>query len=497
MNREQFEKNFLDFSGQNRLFTEDEKVVVAVSGGADSVCLLLVLVNLEKKLGITPVVCHINHGIRGEEADRDEEYVKNLAGRLGVEYHSFSENVPAYAREQHIGEEEAGRKIRYQRFGELCKKVGAKKVAVAHNSDDKAETVVFNLVRGSSLAGLAGIKPRSERSGCEIIRPLLPFRRSEIEEYLRHNGIDDWCTDSTNDLDSYMRNRIRHNIMPELDSICSQAVEHITTTAEDVRGALDYINSVTEAAYARRYSDHTLSLENWEKVPDYIKKLLCYKFICDEAGRKKDISRDNVRGVIKLADKDAGKKINLPYGVVIRKSYGKLVAEKAGTSKEAVAGGAIKISMKTVSAEGKKERQLLVFTSDLSGEQFVRKEAYGFTATVRNVTDYETILGGVKEFRSTVDTVYFDAEKVRALGPHVVVRTPQYGDFFCAYADGRTKNLSRLFIDAKIPENERASRKCVYIENHCLWVPGLRNDETLRIDDTTEKVLEIVYKEDR
>ena len=494
MNRDQFEKNFLDFSEQNGLFSPGDKVVVAVSGGADSVCLLLTLVNLKEKTDITPVVCHINHGIRGEEADRDQQFVIDFAKKLGVECHSFKEDIPKYARENHIGEEEAGRKIRYQRFSELCEKVGARKVAVAHNSDDKAETVVFNLVRGSSLAGLAGIKPKSERLGCEIVRPLLSFRRSEIEEYLKHNGVEEWCMDSTNDLDSYMRNRIRHNIMPELDSVCSSAVEHITTTAEDVMGAMDYINSVTEAAYTRRYSDHTLSLECWDRVPDFIKKHLCYKFICDEAGRKKDISRDNVNDVIMLASKEAGKKINLPYGIVIKKSYGKLVAEKAITSKDGAAEGAVKISMKAVSTEGKKERQLLVFTSDMSGGEFVKKEAHGFTATVRSINDYETINGGLT-FRSTADTVYFDAEKVRALGQEVVVRTPQYGDFFCAYADGRTKNLSRLFIDAKIPESERGSKRCVYIENHCLWVPGLRNDETLRIDETTTKVLEITYRE--
>jgi len=492
MNREQFEKRFLDYSAENNFFTKGEKVVVAVSGGADSICLLLALVNLRGNLDVTPVVCHINHGIRGAEADRDEAYVKSMAERFGVEVVTYRENVPEYAREHKIGEEEAGRLIRYKRMGELCEKCGAAKIVVAHNSDDKAETVIFNLVRGASLTGLAGIKPRSVRGQYEIIRPLLCFRRQEIEEYLNLNSIRDWCMDSTNDLDSYARNRIRHNIMPELVEVCSSAVEHIGTTAEDVKGAMEYVDSITASAYARRYSDHKLQLTCWDRVPNFIKMQLCYRFICEEAGRKKDISRDNVKDVVGLSENAAGKRIHLPYGLVIRKSYDCLIAEKARTSSAEKTDHSVKISMKAISNEGKKERQLLVFTSDMSGGEFVKKEAYGFKATVHRIEDYEKLNGEPFDFRSKPDTVYFDAAKVRALGDTVVVRTPQYGDFFCAFEDGRTKNLSRLFIDAKVPDNERALKKCVFMENHCLWVPGLRNDETLRIDKTTTKVLELV-----
>ena len=194
---------------QYSLFTQGDRIAVGVSGGADSVALLRFLAVLREEYRWELIVCHIHHGLRGAEADRDEQFVRELAGQLGLPYTVRHIDAAALALENHLSVEEAGRNARYAFFAETAGEGG--RIATAHTLDDTIETVLMNLIRGTGLHGLCGI-PRIRGN---IVRPLLDVTRAEVEEYLALLG-QPYCTDSTNLSDDYTRNRIRHDILPRL-----------------------------------------------------------------------------------------------------------------------------------------------------------------------------------------------------------------------------------------------------------------------------------------
>ena len=217
-----FRQKVLAFMRKNHMTDRGDGVLAAVSGGADSVCLLLLLCELAAELGIHVSAFHMNHGIRGAEADRDERFVEKLCGRMGVPLTVVHEKVGSYAADHGLSTEEAGRILRYRHLKETAEKYGCAKIAVAHHEDDDAETVLLNLFRGSGLPGLSGIRPVRE----EIIRPLLCVSRKEIEEYLTSRE-HSWCEDSTNKENDYTRNKIRHKILPLMVEINEQAAKMI------------------------------------------------------------------------------------------------------------------------------------------------------------------------------------------------------------------------------------------------------------------------------
>ena len=194
---------------QYSLFTQGDRIAVGVSGGADSVALLRFLAVLREEYRWELIVCHIHHGLRGAEADRDEQFVRELAGQLGLPYAVRHIDAAALALENHLSVEEAGRDARYAFFAETAGEGG--RIATAHTLDDTIETVLMNLIRGTGLHGLCGI-PRIRGN---IVRPLLDVTRAEVEEYLALLG-QPYCTDSTNLSDNYTRNRVRHDILPRL-----------------------------------------------------------------------------------------------------------------------------------------------------------------------------------------------------------------------------------------------------------------------------------------
>lgn len=208
----------LEFISANRLLIAGDRVGVAVSGGADSVALLRILVEYRAKLGIVVSAVHFNHGIRGAASDSDEQSVRELAARLGVEMHVSSGDTPSFAEERKLSLEAAARHLRYGFFRALIEQNTVNKIATAHTLDDQAETVLLRIVRGTGISGLAGIHPsiRVGPAGSAIVRPFLRIHRPEIERYL-HAVHQSWCEDATNSELKYGRNRVRHTLLPILE----------------------------------------------------------------------------------------------------------------------------------------------------------------------------------------------------------------------------------------------------------------------------------------
>ena len=317
---------------ENELIQKKDRIVVGVSGGADSVCLFSVLLELQKKYELELFVVHVHHGIRGEEADKDEQFVENLAKKHQIPYYCFWKNIPVLSKKRGLTEEEAGRIVRYEAFYEVLKKVNATKIAVAHNQNDCAETVLFQLFRGSGLKGMCGILSKRD----EIIRPLLGVDRKAIEAYLMQKG-QAYCTDRTNLEEEYTRNKIRLSILPMAEEINEKSVEHIAKTAQLFQEVEAYLRRNVEKAakeiVSEKNGQYFMKLEGLLLQDSVIQKEVIKLILIKAAGRAKDIEARHIEKVLSLAKNQSGKKVNLPYQMIVRREYEYLVFGKEANEK--------------------------------------------------------------------------------------------------------------------------------------------------------------------
>ena len=219
-----------------------DKVIAGVSGGADSMCLLFVLLDYRRLLPFSLTVAHVEHGVRGQESIGDARFVEKICREHKIDYRLVSCQVVEIAKREKLSVEEAGRRARYEAFERIREEMGADKIAVAHNQDDQAETVLFQIARGSGLRGAGGIRPVRGN----IIRPLLCLSRAEIEAYLRGRS-QTWRTDATNSGLDYARNRIRHQILPVFEKeINSASRAHIAALAQELQHVQAYMEQETE-----------------------------------------------------------------------------------------------------------------------------------------------------------------------------------------------------------------------------------------------------------
>ncbi|MDD3140949.1 MAG: tRNA lysidine(34) synthetase TilS, partial [Lachnospiraceae bacterium] len=220
-----------------QMIAKQDKIVIGISGGADSVCLLLVLLELRKALEFSIVAVHVNHKLRGVAAEADEKYVEKLCAHNDVLLERYHYDVNLIAKDKKVSTEEAGRIVRREAFNKAKEKYQGTKIAMAHHKNDNVETLLMNLARGTSLKGLGGILPVRG----DIIRPLLCVERKEIELFLKNKGID-YCTDKSNEQDDYTRNRVRNHILPYFENeINVQTVTHMNNTIEQMQELQRYM----------------------------------------------------------------------------------------------------------------------------------------------------------------------------------------------------------------------------------------------------------------
>ncbi|MCR4845259.1 MAG: tRNA lysidine(34) synthetase TilS [Eubacterium sp.] len=480
-----FEESVKRYMDSYDMLTACGRVVVGLSGGADSVCLLLVL----KRLGYEVHALHVNHMIRGGEADRDESFVRELCEREGIELTVVRKDVPALAKELHMSEEEAGRHIRYEAFEELATQLGesgkavvgnknAVKIAVAHNKNDLAETVIYNMIRGSSLQGIAGIRPVRGR----IIRPLLMTKRTEIENYLSGLG-QGFITDSTNLKTDYTRNRIRLEVLPILEELNDGAVDHLAAASID-------------ALKLRNDMDRRLSNGQFEFTKDisridigYLKELeelsqgeLILRAMASVCGRRKDLTREHVQSVIGLAELESGKKISLPYGMVAERVYSEIRITASGRTEQAGCGDGKKQAgcgdgnEQAVSGDGKK--------SECGADARDEKGEIG-CIEIRELENSSDLDLSKKEY-----TKLIDCDKIKSA---LCLRYPQAGDFLVINQNGGRKKLSRYFTEVKIERSLRDKVPVVADGDEIVWVVGYRLSENYKVTPSTRQVTEIRY----
>ena len=307
------------------MLSRGDSVLVALSGGADSVALLRFLVSVREKYGLRLTAVHVNHLLRGSESDADELFCENLCESMGVPLRSFRCDVTGAKKDRGIGLEEAGRLVRYGKLYEVLNEISGDKIAVAHNMNDQSETLIMRLCRGTGLKGLGGIPPVRG----VIIRPLIKCTRSEIELYLREIG-QEYREDATNYEDVYIRNKIRLKVLPLLSGeVNEKALENIAKTASLLREDSGYLDLLAEKAFKSAFlskDENRLSLDikSLENLPDPVLSRVLQLSFGEAAGTVRDFELKHIKSIKSLLSKPTGKSISLPWGAGCRVVYGSL-----------------------------------------------------------------------------------------------------------------------------------------------------------------------------
>lgn len=435
-----------------------DRVIAAVSGGADSVCLLKLLCGMKREWDMELRAVHVHHGLRGQEADRDADFAAALCAGLQVPCHIIRVDVRRFASERGMSEEEAGRHLRYEALEREARAWEAEtvdweapqvKIAVAHHSGDQAETILHNLFRGTGLGGLKGISYIRGR----IIRPLLDTDRREIEEWLGSRGTA-WVQDSTNSSGHYTRNRIRSRLLPMIENEVNQgAAGNILRMGKLASQADEYLQ-LQGGRWSREYvkqeydgegrpESFFIPADALAREPEIIRSYVVMGLLKELAGSARDLGWIHVQQVLELAGRDVGKAVSLPYAITARREYEGL----------RMARGALR-------------------------------------------TEEDVLLPGVEmrifpykkgtEFPKNVYTKWFDCDRIEGTP---VVRTRRPGDYI-TLADGSHKALKRYMIDEKIPRQLRDQVPLLADGSHIMWIIGARISEYYKIGPDTTQVLQ-------
>lgn len=468
----------LNYIKQNKMIEAGESVVAGVSGGADSMCLLHILADIRKELNLNLAVVHVHHGIRKETADRDADFVERYCKEEDIPFYIYRYDVPELAAKWGMSDEEAGRKVRYEAFEQtlgILKKSGHSgkldgKIAVAHNADDLAETVLLNLFRGTGLKGLAGIQPVRGN----IIRPILCLTRKEVEEYDRCNNIE-FVTDETNFEDEYTRNRIRLEIIPKIVSgINEKAVEHINNTAYGLSLLDDYIEEESDKIIAGiaeiRQNGLYIAADGFTALHEAMKWQVAKKCLYSAAKKAKDISRVHIDSLMGLFDMQVGKKINLPYGITAVREYEGVLVKKDSTVK---------------SEDIRHQKKDNIVNINGPGMYVYKNDRYIARLTV------EKDIFSEKAFEENNFTKWIDCDIMKA---NLQLRTRMQGDYIVTDDSGSKKKLKDFFIDKKIPREERDNILLVTSGNEVVWIVGYRLSGARKVSKGTENILKLAIK---
>lgn len=452
-----------DYMEKYRMIEAKDKVIVGVSGGADSLCLLFVLQEYARRVPFSIEAVHVEHGIRGKESLEDAAFVERLAEREGIPFHLVSRPVPQLAKRDGLSLEEAGRRARYEAFEEIRKKTGAQKIAVAHNRNDQAETMLFCMARGSGLFGAGGMSPVRGH----IIRPLLDVSRQEIEDYLVRRG-EAWRTDSTNADTRYARNSLRHSVLPLLRREVNGAADaHLAALGEELREVQDYLRGELERKLDGMAScapgSARIRIGRFLQEPA-VMQAYCLRECLSRAGcTLKNVQRGHLEAVRGLAYMQSGSGVALPDGWTARREFDSLVLFQKNPKE--------------------------------------RREAEGFClqAAVPGVCE---VPAGVLEFRvfpyknenifQKIYTKWLDYDKISR---NLSVRTRLPGDYLIINSQGGRKKLKDYLIEEKVPADLRGRVPLLAAGSEILWVVGHRISEAYKITPQTKHVLEVQWRE--
>ena len=457
-----FEK-VLSTINKHELIQKGDKIVVGLSGGPDSVCLLHILSRLKDKFDLEIYAAHLNHQIRGIEAQKDAFYISKLCEEMGITFFIKSINVPEYCEKNGVSIEEGARKLRYEMFYEVKNNTRANKIAIGHNLNDQAETILMRIMRGTGLQGLKGIE--YIRDGV-IIRPILDIERSDIEKYCEQNNLNPRI-DKTNLESIYTRNKIRLELIPYMkDNFNSNIIESISRMGNSLRSDNDYIEneSLIKFKEVSNINDDSveINLSSYINLHNSIKVRILRNSIKHILGDTNFIDQRHIDDILDLEDESKiDKVINLPRGIFVYRKKNSIIL----TNKEIVI-------------------EEIEFCYNIPSNGFIKIKEIGtiIETQVVNINKY-------KRSKSDKSSKWFDFNKIKG---GIVVRNRRSGDKI--KLSGGSKKVKDLFIDIKIPKEDRCKIPIIADSQGILSVGDFRNSEDYKIDEKTKEVLKVSFK---
>jgi len=456
---------------EHDLLAPGDRVLVGVSGGADSMALVHVLHELGEALQLRVSVAHLNHRIRGREADLDERFVRDFAARLALECIAERVDVPAARSLEGGSLEEAARRERYDFLERAAGEAGASKIALGHTKDDNVETVLQRIVRGTGLRGLGGIPPkRPLRPGSPvmIIRPLIQATRRQVLDYLAAVEVP-YRTDASNADVTYLRNRIRHVLLPQIEAECGPGVrEAINRLAENARNQYNLVKSVamhilTGARPEQPGGSMSIDREKLKAThPEIAIEALRLALEDEGAGQ---LSYDQCRGLLGMLWAETGTEMSLPGGLILRAEYDRLVVVDPAEDKD----------------QPGREVELPAPGSARFG---------GFTLSVPVIDDPPEIAAVLKTWGRREEMVDFDKLRLP-----LTIRARRSGDRFRPLGAPGSRKLHDFFIDRKVPKRQRDEVPIVCDCKGIVWVAGHRIDHRVRVTDGTLRAAVITMKD--
>ncbi len=437
----------------------NDKIVVGVSGGPDSMCMLHILLQFKEKYNLSIYGAHLNHQFRGEEADKDARYVKDICRDWGIPFFLKVFDVPAYARESGLSAEDAGRIIRYRLYDEVVNNVGANKIAVAHNLNDHIETIFMNLIRGSGVEGLIGIEAVRDN----IIRPLINTDRKDIEEYCDTNCIIPRI-DKTNLEPIYGRNKVRLELIPYIEENLNVNIMNTLNRFSDIVFIEnDFLDKESQKAFldVAKHFDNNIkySIIKLSNLHTALKRRVIRIGIEKLSGSLKNIEYKHIEDILSIIDNKTGSAVMLPKGIIAYVSYDNLI---------------IKHNIK-------EETEKFCYNLEFDKDNFIT--SMGLSVLVETVD-----IKKIAHLKYMPNEVYIDKEGIK---DRLVIRNRNAGDLFSPIGFKGSKKLKSYFIDEKVPREERDSIELIADGKEIVWVVGKRLSEKYKITENTKEAVRI------
>ncbi|MGQ9844885.1 MAG: tRNA lysidine(34) synthetase TilS [Caldisericia bacterium] len=444
-------KKIKNFISNNSLITENDRILVGLSGGPDSIFLLYFLINnFKNKI----VIAHINHKLRGTDSDLDEKFVRKVSQKLKIPLYVKREDVKKLSRENKKSIEECGREVRFSFFKKILKVENLTKIALGHNFDDNIETIILNFIKGSGTKGLTGISEKINN----IVHPIINIKKSDILNYLNANKIE-YRTDKTNFEDEFLRNKIRNYLIPiiekEFNKNFKEKVVSLSNILKYEDNLIENIIENLERDVLIFNDDFTLiELNKFKNLDLAIKRRLIRKVISylTEKESLREYSLEHIDKVISLENKKTGSKIELPKGIIAIKDKDKIIFERKNTTIE------------------------------------------DFYIEITSLGSYKEI--GMKIDLFLVEKVSFDQDPFISFFDYdkidfpLKIRKPKFGEKFKPLGLNNYKKLQDFFVDSKIPKDIRWNLPILLDKkNDILWLIGLRISEAYKVTDLTKRVI--------
>ena len=425
---------------EKNLVEKNDRIVLGCSGGPDSIFLLEVFLKIKEEYNLTLALAHINHLYRGAEADRDENFVRDLGEKNGIQVFVKRKSMELMAKEEKITLEEAGREIRYSFFDEVLEKINGNKVALAHNLDDQIETFLFRLIRGSSLEGLEGINDRRDK----YIRPINEIYKSEIIDYLDTNNIP-YVVDSTNLENDYTRNSIRLDLIPFIEKRYNPKFkEKINSLLNEIRE----VNEILEVDYSKYIFENTLLVQELINEKSFYIKGKIINYYLNKNGVS--VLRRKIENIINILSSGGSKKIKLDKSCTLIKEYDKIFVENG------------KIAEKEV-----KEIKMTVPGEAEFGSYIIS----AFRETKKRDNDSSEFTTNLKE------------------GDELLIRGRVQGDVMIPIGMDNYKKLKEIMINSKVPKDERGKIPVILLDNEIVWAAGVKKSKKFISEKESENIV--------